>query len=111
MARKDGKDRGIVEKPKGSGKWWVRLFVHGRERWFRAENKTQAKVLYGRVKAEIREGTYFPEKFAQSKEVTLRTWIDRYLEGSTNRSIQSGATLRQVLEAAIRQAGAFSNHH
>ena len=39
MARKDGKDRGIVEKPKGSGKWWVRLFVNGRERWFRAENK------------------------------------------------------------------------
>ena len=31
MARKDGKDRGIVEKPKGSGKWWVRLYVNGRE--------------------------------------------------------------------------------
>ena len=63
MARKDGKDRGIVEKPKGSGKWWVRLFVNGRERWFRAENKSQAKALYGRLKAEIREGKYFPEKF------------------------------------------------
>ena len=26
MARKSGKDRGIVEKPAGSGKWWLRFF-------------------------------------------------------------------------------------
>ncbi len=89
MARKDGKDRGIQEKPKGSGKWWVRLFVNGRERRYRCDSKSQAKALYGRLKAELREGTYFPEQFVQTKEVTLRTWIDRYLEGSTNRSIQS----------------------
>ena len=31
MARKSGKDRGIVEKPTGSGKWWVRLIINGRE--------------------------------------------------------------------------------
>jgi len=89
MARRDGKDRGIVEKPKGSGKWWVRWFVNGREKWQRADNKTQAKVLYGRLKAEIREGTYFPEKFTRTKDVTLRTWVDRCLEGSTNRNIKN----------------------
>ncbi|HBP90858.1 MAG TPA: hypothetical protein DD706_24590, partial [Nitrospiraceae bacterium] len=89
MARKDGKDRGIQEKPKGSGKWWVRLFVKGRERRYRCDSKSQAKALYGRLKAELREGTYFPEQFVQTKEVTLRTWIDRYLEGSNNRSIQN----------------------
>jgi integrase len=89
MARKDGKDRGILEKPKGSGKWWVRIFINGRERRYRCDSKSQAKALYGRLKADQREGTYFPEKFVQTKEVTLRTWIDRYLEGSTNRSIQS----------------------
>ena len=89
MARKEGKDRGIVEKPKGSGIWWVRLFVNGRERWYRADNKTQARVLYGRIKSEIRERTFFPEKFSQTKDVTLRTWIDRYLEGSTNRNIKN----------------------
>ena len=59
MARKDGKDRGIVEKPEGSGKWWARLFIDGRELWRRADNKTQAKVLYGRLKAEAREGKLF----------------------------------------------------
>ncbi|MCA9469856.1 MAG: site-specific integrase, partial [Nitrospira sp.] len=89
MARIHGKDRGIQEKPKGSGKWWVRLFVNGRERRYRCDSKSQAKALYGKLKAEQREGIYFPEKYAQTKEITLRTWIDRYLEGSTNRSFQS----------------------
>ncbi len=32
MARMNGKDRGIVEKPKGSGKCWVWIFVNGREK-------------------------------------------------------------------------------
>ena len=81
MARKGGKDRGILFK---EGKWWVRLFVNGREKWYRAENKTQAKVLYGRLKAEIREGKYFPEKFNKPKDITLQAWTNRYLEGSTN---------------------------
>ena len=86
MARKNGKDRGVVEKPKGSGKWWVRLFFKGRERWYRAENKTQAKALYGRLRSEIRESKYFPEKFLKTKEITLRTLIANHLAGSTNRN-------------------------
>jgi integrase len=84
MARKHGKDRGIVFK---GGKWWCRVYVNGREKWHRADNKTQARALYGRLKAEIREGKYFPEKFETLKDITLRVWIDRYLEGSTNRGI------------------------
>lgn len=50
---------------------------------YRADNKTQAKALYGRLKADIREGKYFPEKYNQQKEITLRAWIDRCLEGFT----------------------------
>ncbi len=84
MARQSGKDRGVVFK---DGAWWVRLYVNGREKWYRADNKTQAKALYGRLRAEIREGKYFPEKFRQPKAITLRAWITRYLEGSTNRGL------------------------
>jgi len=87
MARKNGKDRGIVEKPAGSGIWWTRLTIQGREKWFRATNKSQAKALYGRLKAEAREGTYFPEKYKKPKEITLRAWIARHLEGASNRSV------------------------
>jgi len=85
VARKAGKDRGITQR-KGRKGWWVRLYDNGRERWHRCDTKSQAKALYGRLKADIREGTYFPEKFAPRKDITLRAWIKRYLEGTVNRN-------------------------
>lgn len=86
MARKGGVDRGICQRKDRPG-WWVRLYVNGRQRMYRCDNKSQARALYGRLKAEIREGTYFPEKFAPKQDVTLRAWIQRCLDGSTNRGI------------------------
>ncbi len=59
MARKDSKDRGVTFK---EGVWWVRLYVNDREKWYRCETKSQAKALYGRLKAEQREGKYFPKE-------------------------------------------------
>jgi integrase len=56
MARQGGKDRGVTFK---QGAWWTRLYLYGRERWYRCDNKTQAKALYGRLKAEQREGKLF----------------------------------------------------
>ena len=88
MARKDGKDRGITRR-KGLDGWWVRITQNGREHWHKCDTKSQATALYGRLKADIREGIYFPEKFKQSKDITLRAWIARYLEGSTNRSLRN----------------------
>jgi len=88
MARKGGTDRGICQR-KDRGGWWVRLFVHGRQRMYRCDSKSQAKALYGRLKAEIREGTYFPEKFAPKQDITVRAWIQRYLDGCTNRGLEN----------------------
>ena len=84
MARKDGKDRGILEWPQKSGQWWVRILINGREKRYRADNKTQAKALYGRLKADVREGRYFPKKYEQRKNISLRAWINRCLEGFTH---------------------------
>jgi hypothetical protein len=79
MARKYCKDRGILFKRKKrknkktgevteeKGKWWVRIFPNGREKWYPCATKSQAKALYGRLKAEMREGTYFPEKYSPKK--------------------------------------------
>src|SRR5438445_11345378 len=86
MARKHGKDRGVLKR-KGREGWWVRIVPNGRERWYKCDSKSQAKALYGRLKAEIRERTYFPEKFKHSEDITLRAWLGRYLAGSTNRSL------------------------
>jgi hypothetical protein len=78
MARLHGKDRGILQR-KGREGWWVRLYINGRERSFRCDTKSQAKALYGRMKADIREGKFFPEKFAVKRDITLRSWINRCL--------------------------------
>ena len=88
MARKHGRDRGITQR-KGREGWWVRLYANGRQQWFKCDTKSQAKALYGRLKADIREGTFFPEKFAPRKDITLRSWILRCIEGSTNRGIEN----------------------
>jgi integrase len=89
MARKDGKNRGIVEKPKGSRKWWVRLFENGREKWYRVDNKTQAKALYGKLKGEIRDEIYFPEKYKPKRQSTLREIIDARMDGYTGRNLKN----------------------
>ncbi|MEO7860196.1 MAG: site-specific integrase [Nitrospirales bacterium] len=88
MARKGGQDRGITQRKDRRG-WWVRLYANGRQQWFRCDTKSQAKALYGRLKADIREGTFFPEKFAPRKDITLRAWVLRCLEGSTNRGVEN----------------------
>ena len=59
MARKDGKDRGILEYPPKSGRWFVRIWLNGRERRIRCSTKSEAKVLYGRLKSEQLSGRYF----------------------------------------------------
>ena len=88
MARKGGVDRGITQRTGRDG-WWVRLYVHGRERWHKCDTKSQARALYGRLKAEIREGTYFPERFAHKQDITIRAWIQRYVESSTTRNLDN----------------------
>ena len=87
MARKLGKNPGVTQRKDRKG-WWVRIHVNGHQRWFKCDTKSQAKAFYGRLKADAREEKFFPEKFIQAKIMTLRAWIDRYLAGSTNRSIK-----------------------
>src|SRR5438132_3922261 len=82
------KERGVCQR-KGREGWWVRITSNGRERWHMCDTKSQATALYGRLKAEIREGTYFPEKFKQGQELTLRAWITRYQEGVTSKGLRN----------------------
>ena len=86
MARKGNRDRGVTFK---NSSWWVRLYVNGQEKWYKADSKSQARALYGRIKAEIREARYFPTKFSENRRVTLRAWIKRYLEGVTSPGLRN----------------------
>lgn len=56
MARPGGKDRGLFERPKGSGIWWVRYHDHrGKERREKVGSKSAARQLYEMRKNLIRE--------------------------------------------------------
>jgi integrase len=75
MARKGGRDRGITQR-KGRDGWWVRLYANGREQWSKCDTKSQAKALYGRLKAEHREGKYFQK----AKPIPFREIAQDYLK-------------------------------
>ena len=76
------KSPGVVERPRGSGKFYVRIKHHGKERLTRVASRAQGKAVYTRLRAEILEGRYQPERV---RPITLKTWVDRCLEGSANR--------------------------
>jgi integrase len=88
MARPGRKDRGLVERPKGSGIWWVRLYHLGREHWFGPHaSKTAARTFYERTKREQREERFDPDRYhRRGRKITLKEWITEYLEFMTARS-------------------------
>ena len=97
MARLGGKDRGITQR-KGREGWWVRLVHNGRERWFKCDNKSQAKALYGRLKAEQREGKYFEKPHV----IPFRELALEYLkivEARRNRKADDHARVNRWLSA------------
>jgi integrase len=62
MARANGKDRGIFERPKGSNVWWCRYNdANGNERREKVGTKSAAKALYQKRKVAIRSGEKLPE--------------------------------------------------
>lgn len=79
MARKDGKDRGLFERPKGSGIWWIRYADHlGKERRKKVGSKSNARKAYQKQKdlvRRIRLGLASPEKLTRRKPLTLKEFI------------------------------------
>jgi integrase len=60
--------------------------VNGKERWFRCDTKSQARALYGRLKAEQREGKYFEK----AKVVPFREIGTEYLSVVDSRRKRKG---------------------
>lgn len=60
-ARRKSGERGIFEKPLGSGVWWIRYRdEHGHEKRESAGAKSVARDLYNKRRAEARERHLFP---------------------------------------------------
>src|SRR5438046_2424894 len=91
MARLGGRDRGITQR-KGRDGWWVRLYQNGRQQWFKCDTKGQAKALYGRLKAEQREGKYF-EKV---KPLPFKEMVLEYMAATDSHRRRKGDDVSRV---------------
>ena len=69
--------RGVFERPKGSGVWWVRVYdEHGRIHRQKVGRKTLARDVYAKLKSEIKERRFFPQ---QKRDVLVAAFIKEYL--------------------------------
>jgi integrase len=120
--RDDRKDRaharGLFERPKGSGIWWVRYHdEHGREHREKVGPKGLAGKVYQKRKNEIQERRFFPERIGR-REVLVSEMIDEYLKriegqlrsyreckraGAYWKQALRGKTLRQVLPGDVER--------
>ena len=57
---KSRKQRGIFERPPGSGVWWINYYENGKQRREKVGRKSAAIDLYRKRKTEIREGKKLP---------------------------------------------------
>ncbi len=73
------KSRGLFERPKGSGVWWVRYAdEHGRMHREKVGRKALALKVYQKRKNEIAERRFFPEQIRR-REVLLSEMLRGYL--------------------------------
>jgi len=86
MSAKSGKgkrgDRGLFQRPNGSGVWWVRYHdENGQEHREKVGPKGLARKLYQKRKTEIAERRFFPEDIGR-RDVLLCDAIDDLLARS-----------------------------
>jgi site-specific recombinase XerD len=112
------RQRGIFERPKESGIWWVRYHdEQGREHRERVGSEGLALKVYQRRKNEIAERRFFPERLRR-RDVLVADMIDDYLGRAAGRlrcyreyerygrfwkAALPGRTLRQVLPGDIER--------
>jgi len=73
------RQRGVFERPRGSGVWWVRYHdEHKREHREKVGPKALALKVYQKRKNEVQEHRFFPERIRRC-DVLLADMIDDYL--------------------------------
>lgn len=99
MARKNSKDKGIIEK--APGVWWIDCYVNGKRFRKMVGNKTAARAFYEKVKTEEREGRLFPEKYERKRVLFSELAKDRiqYANAHHKRQGDDNARVRLWVEA------------
>ncbi|MGD0940151.1 MAG: site-specific integrase [Terracidiphilus sp.] len=74
--------RGVFERPKESGIWWINYYVNGKQHREKAGNRSAAIDLYRARKADAWRGIKLPE--LRNGKVTLSVLIDDALKYARN---------------------------
>ncbi|HEY3998663.1 MAG TPA: site-specific integrase [Candidatus Xenobia bacterium] len=102
MARKD---RGVFERPKGSGIWWVLYYdQNGQRHREKVGPKGLALDVYRKRKTQVKEAEFFPELVEKRKpKLTVAVAVEAYMEESkaTKRSWQDDARYARYWTEAL----------
>ena len=83
--KKDEKKyRGVYEKVKGSGVWWIRYFADGQKHREKVGKKSHAIKRYQIRKTEIYEGRYFPHHHGPTVETLKDGIVENYRLNNQN---------------------------
>ena len=103
MMAQGRKVRGIFERPKGSGVWWVRYCdQYGRLHREKVGPKGLAKEVYQKRKTAIREGKFFPEQVGQQRVILFDELARDFLAyGKLHKRSydHDGQRMRRLIEA------------
>jgi len=102
MAKREvKKERGVFERPKGSGVWWINYYHDGKQHREKGGTRTEAKDLYKERKAAARRGEKLPD--LSKGKVTLSALIDGALEFARthNKSVRDYVSKGEILRAAM----------
>lgn len=78
MAKKNNPDRGLFERPPGSGIWWIQWSnAEGRVKREKVGTKAAARMLYAKRQTEKLQKKKLPE-LTPEKPLTVREMIERF---------------------------------
>jgi hypothetical protein len=98
--------RGVFERPKGSGVFWIRYVDQfGKLHREKVGPKSLAKAAYRKRKTEIREGKFFPEKVQRRREMLFCEMAKLYLEEHAKVNKRSWKTDEERLKRLIERFG------
>jgi Phage integrase, N-terminal SAM-like domain len=90
--------RGVFERPKGSGVWWIRYHdEYGREHREKVGPKGLAGELYRRRKTEIAERRFFPERIRR-RDVLLADFLEAFLRDHVQGRLRNALHYRRYAE-------------
>lgn len=79
LAKEIKKERGLFERPIGSGVWWINYYVNGKQHREKVGSRSNAIALYRKRKEDDRAGRKLPV-LRNSRFVNLSELIDDVLE-------------------------------